>query len=149
LKEEFDREMDIAHLRFDKGEGKRKERKFNSKTIVKESGLTLSLPERQFFVQLIKFAPGKGPKDYYDFYIRLEEKLRGLYGAGKPDWTRCADMDVHEIVSFVTWGSYDMAVIWDAPNMETANKFLAAWVDPNSFGSSDTLVVGLQSSHVF
>lgn len=143
MKDEFDQEMEIRHWKYDKKEGKKKDRIFKCKTVSDKPGLRLMLPERQFFIQLIKFAPGKGPKDYYDFYIKLDKKLEQMYGGN-----RCDHMDVHEIVSFVTWGRYDMAVLCDAPDMRTANKFLAAWVDPNGFGSSETSPVALISSHV-
>lgn len=129
--------MDIRHWKYDKKEGKKKDRVFKCKIVSEQPGLRLMLPERQLFVQLIKFAPGKGPKDYYDFYINLDKKLQKMYGG-----PRCEHLDVHEIVSLLTWGSYSMVVLWDAPDMMTANKFLAAWVDPNSYGSSETLPVG-------
>jgi uncharacterized protein with GYD domain len=142
LKDEFDQEMDIRHWKYDKKEGKKKERIFKCKILKKTPGLTLLLPERQFFVQLIKFAPGKGPKDYNDFYKEVDERLRKMY-----DGDRCGGLDIHEIVSFLTWGRYDMVVLWDAPDMITANKFLAAWVDPNDYGSSENLPGSMITRH--
>jgi hypothetical protein len=131
LKKEFNKEMHIRH----------KKRTFKSKIVSHKPGLRLMLPERQFFIQLIKFAPGKGPKDYFDFYIKLDKKLQQMYGGN-----RCDGMDIHEIVSFVTWGNYDMVVLWDAPDMRTANKFLAAWVDPDGW-NSNTLPVAVIPMH--
>ena len=142
MKDEFDQEMDIRHWKYDKKEGKKKDRIFKGKIVSDKEGLRLMLPERQFFIQLIKFAPGKGPKDYFDFYIKLDKILQQMYG-----FDRCDGMDIHEIASFVTWGRYDMVVLWDAPDMRTANKFLAAWVDPNGFGGSDTLPVAAEAFH--
>ena len=123
-------EMDIKH----------KDRVFQCEKIPNTEFL---LPKRQFFVQLVKFAPGKGPKDFFDFYIHLDAKVQKMYG-GK----RCKDMDIHEIANFLTWGSYDMIVLWDAPNMEAANKLLAASLDPGDYGSCTTLPVALTYRHV-
>ena len=134
MKDEY-RELDIRHWHFDKKDGKKKDRGPFKCKVLKEGVL---LPERQFFVQLVKFAPGKGPKDFFDFYTALDKKLKAMYGK-----TRCEQMDIHEIVSFLTWGQYDMVVLWDAPDMTTANEFLAAWVDPGDYGSSTTLPVGI------
>jgi uncharacterized protein with GYD domain len=140
LGDEYDGELDIRHWSFDKKEGKKKDRgPFKYRTL-KEG---LLLPERQFFVQLVKFAPGKGPKDFFEFHIHLDEKLKRMY-KGK---TRCEGMKIHEIVSFVTWGLYDMVVLWDAPSMATANEFLAAWVDSGDYGTSTTLPVGIVYMH--
>ena len=141
MSDEYDEELDIRHWSFDKKEGKKKDRgPFKCRTL-KEGIL---LPERQFFVQLVKFAPGKGPKDFFDCYINMDEKLKRMY-KGK---TRCEGMKIHEIVSFVTWGPYDMVVLWDAPSMTTANEFLAAWIDPCDYGTSTTLPVAVASRHV-
>lgn len=58
-------------------------------------------------------------------------------------------MDIHEIATFLTWGKHDMVVIWDAPDLETYNKFLASWVNPaaGSPGTSNTLVVSCHVPH--
>ena len=140
---QYDQELEIQHW----PKNKKNRPPFKARTL--KPGVIL--PERQFFVQLVKFAPGKGPKDFTNFYNSLDKKLAGMYNqkyAVKSGKTRCDGMDIHEIVSFVTWGAYDMVVLWDAPNMTTANEFLAAWIDPSDYGTSTTLPVGVVPLHV-
>jgi hypothetical protein len=138
LADEYNEELDIRHWSLDKKEGKKKDRgPFKARKVSKG----LLIPERQFFVQLVKFAPGKGPEDFFTFYIDLDKKLKTMYGK-----TRCEGMKIHEIISLLTWGPYDMVVLWDAPDMNTANEFLAAWVDLG-FGASVTMPVGACIRH--
>lgn len=121
--------LPFKHIKKDKTE-----REFTGKVVKGTADYKLVKPDRQFFVELIKFAPGKGPKDYVDFYKRLDEELKRKYG-GK---TRC-QMDVHEIATFLTLGRSDMIVIWDAPNSETFHRVATARVNPgNEVGSSET-----------
>ncbi len=126
-KREYDFELDMRH----------KDRKFRCRTVKKVDKplYRLVIPERQFFVQLISFAPGKGPKDYVEFHEKLNERRHS--------------MDIHEIATFLTWGPYDMVVIWDAPNLETYNEFLAEWVNPSSGspGTGPTLVGASSLAH--
>jgi len=142
LREKFDKELDIRHFKYHKKLRRKRDRRFRCRVLKRMRGLTLMLPERQFFVQLIKFAPGKGPMDYNAFYAQVDKRLRQMYGGN-----RCDGLDIHEIASFLTWGSYDMVVLWDAPDMATANKFLAAWVDPNGYGTSENLPVAVIPFH--
>ena len=92
-------------------------RRFKGEVLKRGAGYSLILPDRQFFVQLVKFAPGKGPKDWVAFHNRMNARRH--------------QMDIHEIATFLTWGRYDMVVIWDAKDLETYNRFLASWVNPN------------------
>jgi hypothetical protein len=112
-----------------------KERKFKCRTVKKGENYSLMIPERQLFVQLVRFAPGKGPKDYVEFHENFN--------------TPRHKKDIHEIATFLTWGTYDMVVIWDAPNLETYNEFLASWINPSTGfpGTSDTLVGAIALRH--
>ncbi len=110
-----------------------KERSFKG-TVVKDTpDYKLIKPDRVLFVQLVKFAPGKGPNDYVQAYKDLDRELMSKYNQ-----TRC-QMDCHEIVTFLTLGRYDMVVLWDAPDLETYQKVVAASVNPGTgYGSSET-----------
>ncbi len=114
---------------------KRRLRKFKGQLLKGARDYHLVLPDRQFFVQLVKFAPGKGPKDWVAFHRSMNRRRH--------------DMDIHEIATFLTWGTYDMVVIWDAPDVETYNKFFVSWVNPNGNSpiSSDTHVVSSSMTH--
>lgn len=93
---------------------------------------------RQVFVMLVKFAPGKGPRDLVDFFDYVDTKLKA---DPKIKMTRC-EMDVHERLTYITWGRYDMVIVWDAPDMARATEFLSAWVNPgNPYGTSENLTV--------
>ena len=114
---------------------KRLTRKFRGELLKKNNDYSLILPDRQFFVQLVKFAPGKGPKDWVAFHKGMNRHRHS--------------MDIHEIATFLTWGRYDMVVIWDAPDLETYNKFLASWVNPGGTSpiTSETQVVANAMTH--
>ena len=58
-------------------------------------------------------------------------------------------MDIHEIVTFLTWGRYDMVVLWDAPDVRTYNKFLVSWINPDGHSptSSETLTTLSTADH--
>jgi uncharacterized protein with GYD domain len=122
----WDALLPIIHISHD-DKGKRTDRTFNCRSVKKDPLYSLMIPQRQIFVQLIKFAPGKGPKDYVQFHDGMNADRR--------------KMDIHEIATFLTWGRYDMVVIWDAPNLEKYNEFLALWINPTGSppGSSETL----------
>ena len=125
--------LPFTHLSFHpKG---RRARRFRGQLLKKATDYNLVLPDRQFFVQLVKFVPGRGPKDWVAFHKSMNRQRRG--------------MDIHEIATFLTWGRYDMVVIWDAPDLETYNKFLASWVNPggNSPVTSETQVVASALAH--
>ena len=115
------------------GEGK--PRKFKGQVLKQARDYNLVLPERQFFVQLATFAPGKGVSDWIAFHKTMNRRRHA--------------MDIHEIATFLTWGRYDMVVIWDAPDIETYNKFLASWINPGGSSpvTSDTHVVSGTLGH--
>lgn len=123
-KQGYDSELDMRH----------KERRFKCRTVKKEAKYSLMIPERQFLVQLIRFAPGKGPNDYVEFHESFNKRRHEKY-------------DIHEIATFLTWGNYDMVVIWDAPDLETYNEFLASWINSGFPGTTDTLVTALAKKH--
>lgn len=112
-----------------------RQRKFKGQVLKQARDFNLVLPDRQFFVQLVKFAAGKGPSDWVAFHKNMNRRRR--------------EMDIHEIATFLTWGRYDMVVIWDAPDVETYNKFLASWINPggDSPMTSDTHVVASALTH--
>jgi len=110
-----------------------KDRSFEGAVVKETSNYKLIKPDRVLLVQLVKFAPGKGPNDYIQAYKDLDRELRAKYNK-----TRC-EMDCHEITTFLTLGRYDMIVLWDAPDLETYQKVVAASVNPgNSYGNSET-----------
>jgi uncharacterized protein with GYD domain len=111
------------------------ERSFKCVTEKKAKRYRLMIPERQFFVQFVRFAAGTGPEDYVEHYREIDKALKGKYGKTRHQ------MGIHEIATFITLGRYDMVVLWDAPDMATYNKFMAAWPNPRGFGSSETQVV--------
>jgi len=90
---------------------------------------------RQGFVMLVKFAAQKGPQNVADFFDYVDTKLQQKYGKNRHE------MDIHERNTYVTLGQYDMVIVWDAPDMDTASKFFGTWVNPGiDFGSSENLV---------
>lgn len=115
--------------------GKGRQRKFKGEVLKQARDYNLILPDRQFFVQLVTFAPGKGPKDWVAFHKNMNRRRHG--------------MDIHEIATFLTWGRYDMVVIWDAKDLETYNKFLASWINPDGGSpvTSNTLVGASALTH--
>ena len=129
--------LPIKHVTHDK-----QERTFYGRVVKKTDDYSLILPKHQFFVQSVKFAPGKGPGDYVRAYKALDDQLKKMYGK-----TRC-EMGIHEIVTFVTYGRHDLVVLWDAPNIETYHKFLAASLNPgNDFGTTETQPVVTAMAH--
>jgi len=115
--------------------GKGRPRKFKGQVLKQTRDYSLVLPDRQFFVQLVKFAAGKGPSDWVAFHKNMNRRRHG--------------MDIHEIATFLTWGRCDMVVLWDAPNIERYNEFLASWINPNGNSpmTSNTLVVASALRH--
>jgi uncharacterized protein with GYD domain len=120
--------LPFKHIRKDKTE-----RTFDG-TVVKDGpGYKFVKPNRAFFLQLVKFVPGKGFKDYVEAYAEIDKELKKKYGK-----TRC-EMDCHEIATFLTLGRHDMIVLWDAPDLETFQRVITAAVNPGTgFGSSET-----------
>lgn len=123
--------LPIKHLTHDK------EITFESQVLKKTDNYALLSPAQQFFVQFVKFAPGKGPDDYVLAYRSVDDKLKKLYGK-----TRC-EMGIHEIITFVTYGRYDLVVLFYAPSIKVYNKFLAVFLNPgNDFGTTETSPAG-------
>lgn len=90
----------------------------------------------QYFVTLVKFGPGYGPKDFMKF---LYEHDKYLVERKKP--TR-HERGIHEDQTFITIGNYDMVIVWRAPNFEAAKNYLNDFLNPdgtNFGGSTDTL----------
>jgi uncharacterized protein with GYD domain len=137
LSEEEEDVIPIKHVRKDKTE-----RDFKGAVVKDTPDYKLIKPHRVLFVQLVKFAPGKGPKDYVDAYKDIDAELKRKYGK-----TRC-DMDCHEIATFLTFGRHDMVVLWDAPDLETYQRVFAASVNPGTgFGNTETMTVSAAMKH--
>lgn len=117
-----------------------RERSFKCKPVQTYGGIALLKPDRQLLVQLVKFAPGKGPQDYVKYYEELDRRLRRRYKKTRHQ------MDYHEIASFATYGRYDMVVLWDAKDLDTVNRVLAESINPaitKICGTFETLICGL------
>ena len=120
--------LPIKHI--SKTEG---ERSFDGTVIKETSDYKLVKPRRVFFVQMVKFAPGKSFKDYTDCYDAVDIELKKKYGK-----TRC-EMDCHEIITFATLGRHDMVALWDAPDLETFQRVVTVIASaPCTYGSTET-----------
>ena len=110
-------------------------REFQGDVVKRTADYTLVRPERQFIIELVKFAPGMGPQDWVDFHKDINTMRR--------------KMDIHEIATFLTWGEHDMVVLWDAKDLKTYNEFLAATVGPKkrTYGHSRSHPVALTLGH--
>ncbi len=131
----------MATLTFKHVKRDKTERPFTGKVVKTGPGYELVKPDRAFFIQAVRFAPGHGPKDYVESYKHLDEQLKKKYGK-----SRC-QMDVHEIATFITLGRYDMIVLWDAPDADTFHRVVAEQLNPNGHGSSETLGVVTTQGH--
>lgn len=119
------------------------ERTFDGTVIKELPDYQLVVPSRVFFLQMVKFAPGKGFKDYVDCYDAVDVELKNKYGK-----TRC-EMGCHEIVSFSTLGRYDMVVLWDAPDLQTYQRIVAELMTAAcGYGSSETNHGAIFNRHV-
>ena len=101
---------------------------------------------------LVKFAPGKGPNELAEFFDNDVEAVLKTKGFNAPagDTKRRHDprLDVHELHSYVTWGEYDMVIIWDAKDMAAAEEFASAWAGKATFGTTNTLVPVVETRYV-
>ena len=120
-----------------------------SEVRIEMSKIQLTPLARPVFITLIKFAPGKGPQDVADFFDIDVEKTLAKEGYTAPPGDKRGlrrhdpKLNVHELLSYVTWGEYDMVIVWDAESLSVAQKFLIAWASSSSgFGTSSTLVAG-------
>jgi len=110
-------------------------REFEGDILKRTAEYTLVHPDRQFIIELVKFAPGMGPQDWVDFHKNLNETRH--------------KMGIHEIATFLIWGRYDMVVLWDVKDLKTYNEFLALTLNPTkrSYGHSHSHPVALTLGH--
>lgn len=110
-------------------------REFEGDVLKRNADYALVHPDRQFILQLVKFAPGMGPQDWVDFHKDLNDVRH--------------TMDIHEIATFLTWGEFDMIVLWDAKDLKTYNEFLALTINPkkHSYGRSHSHPVAMTLGH--
>ena len=115
-----------------------KPREFEGDVLKRNADYTLVRPDRQFIVELVKFAPGMGPQDWVDYHKDLNEIRHKMGKDG-----------IHEIATFLIWGTYDMVVLWDAEDLKTYNEFLALSVNPKKrfYGHSHSHPVALTLGH--
>lgn len=100
------------------------------------------------YLLLVKFAPGKNPKHFVDFFNRVDEKLYRKYGKTRHQ------MGVHERRTFLLDGEYQLAVLWDAPSKAIARRFLSIWLKEggrmsmsNDTGSAKNITVTMQGRY--
>lgn len=74
------------------------------------------------YVLLVKLRKGKHIEDFVEFFERVDRVLVERYGKTRHR------LDIHERVTYVTQGKYDLAVLYDAPNAKLARKFRAIWL---------------------
>lgn len=110
-------------------------REFKGDVCKQTADYMLVHPDRQFIIELVKFAPGMGPKDWVMFHKDINAMRRR--------------MDIHEIATFLTWGEHDMVVLWDAKDLKTYNEFLARTLNPKrrDYGRSHSHPVALTLGH--
>jgi len=111
---------------------------------------------RPAFLLLVKFKkeirdkrPKKRAKHFAEFFNQVDDTLYRKYGK-----TRC-EMGIHERVTYDLEGDYQLAVLWDAPNREVADKFLKVWlkdkgimsISPDSAMKADSQTVTGQSRY--
>jgi len=110
-------------------------REFEGDVLKRTEDYTLIHPDRQFIIELVKFAPGMGPQDWVDFHKDINDMRH--------------KMDIHEIATFLTWGEHDMVVLWDAKDLRTYNEFLAKTINPKkrSYGHSHSHPAALALCH--
>jgi uncharacterized protein with GYD domain len=77
---------------------------------------------RHAYILLVKLRKGKRKEDFVEFFERVDKKLVEKYGRTRHG------MDVHERVTYVTRGRYDLVVLYDAPSPEVERRFRAAWL---------------------
>ena len=129
--------LPIKHI--SKSEG---ERPLEGVVVKETADYKLVKPGRVLFIQMVKFAPGKGFKDYIECYRAVDAELKKKYGK-----TRC-EMGCHEIASFFTLGRHDMVCLWDAPDLETYQLMIAALASAAcGYGTAETQTVVICAVH--
>jgi uncharacterized protein with GYD domain len=85
------------------------------------------------FITLVKLDPGKGAVNFMKAIDDVDSKL--------PGGTRHS-RGIHEDMTFVTLGQYDMVVVWRAPDLSTMSKYLQELFDAcgPDLGKTETLV---------
>jgi uncharacterized protein with GYD domain len=94
------------------------------------------------YLLLVKFAPGKTPKDFVEFFNRVDQKLCWKYGKTRHQ------MGIHERRTFLMKGEYQLAVLWDAPSKRVARRFLAIWLKDGRMSMSDGIGNGSNTNVV-
>ncbi len=84
------------------------------------------------FITLVKLEPGKSAVNFMTAIDRVDSKL--------PGGTRHS-RGIHEDLTFVTLGQYDMVVIWRAPDLSTMSNYLQELFDAcgSDLGKTETL----------
>lgn len=72
----------------------------------------------QYFITLVKFSPSSGPKEFMKYLYEADERLT------KESKAIREDREIHEDMTFLTIGRYDMVIIWRAPTFEIAAQYL-------------------------
>jgi len=89
------------------------------------------------YILLVKLKKGKRKEDFVEFFERVDRKLVDKYGRTRHR------MDIHERVTYVTRGKYDLVVLYDAPNPKVERRFRAVWLKKGgAMRMSDGLGVG-------
>jgi len=86
-----------------------------------------------YFITMVKFNPGKGAMNFMKAVDQVDKTL-----PGGPRHSR----GIHEDMTFVTLGQYDMVMIWRAPDLSTMGKYWQELLDAcgADLGKTETLV---------
>ena len=86
-----------------------------------------------YFITMVKFNLGKGAMDFMKAADRVDKTL-----PGGPRHSR----GIHEEMTFVTLGRYDMVMIWYAPDLSIMVKYWQELIDAcgADLGQTETLV---------
>ncbi len=68
----------------------------------------------KYFVTLVKLDPGKSPKDFMKFFDEADGRLARSRAA----------RNIHEDLTFITMGRYDLVVVWHAPTADDAHQYI-------------------------
>jgi len=106
------------------------------------SSYLVARPQTLLLIQFVRFAPGKGLKDHMRYYREeFEKRCLDVWGMSRHD------LGIHEILTFVTSGEYDLIILLEAKNMEAYSKFVATLNQPNASGTTSTQTVVLVAFH--
>jgi uncharacterized protein with GYD domain len=98
--------------------------------------MPVSAPDGQpahYFITMVKFNPGMGAMTFMNAADRVDKTL-----PGGPRHSR----GIHEDITFVTLGQYDMVMVWRAPDLATMGKYWQELIDAcgPELGKTETLV---------